>query len=49
MDIDLETCILAFLIGFALHLLVNKVFIVEEGVYNPKTGGGINPSWELFL
>ena len=27
MNIDLETCILAFLIGFALYLLVNRVFI----------------------
>ena len=29
MNIDCETCILAFLIGFALYLLVNRVFMVE--------------------
>ena len=29
MDIDLETCFLAFLIGFALYFLVNRVFKVE--------------------
>jgi hypothetical protein len=29
MNIDCETCFLAFLIGFALYLLVNRVFMVE--------------------
>uniref|UniRef100_A0A6C0FDT4 Uncharacterized protein n=1 Tax=viral metagenome TaxID=1070528 RepID=A0A6C0FDT4_9ZZZZ len=29
MDIDLETCILAFLILYAIYLLVNRVFMVE--------------------
>jgi hypothetical protein len=44
MDLDLETCFLAFLIGFALYLLVNRVFIEGyEETYNPKTGEGINP------
>ena len=44
MDIDLETCILAFLIGFALYLLVNRVFTEGfEEIYNHETGEGINP------
>ena len=44
MNIDLETCILAFLIGFALYLLVNRVFIEGfEETYNTETGEGINP------
>jgi hypothetical protein len=34
MDIDLETCFLAFLIGFALYLLVNRVFMVEGLDFN---------------
>lgn len=35
MDIDLETCLVGFLIGFALYLLVNRVFKVE-GVTSPS-------------
>lgn len=35
MNIDLETCFLSFLIGFALYLLVNRVFKVE-GVTSPS-------------
>ena len=29
MDLDFKTCVVAFLIGFALYLLVNRVFMVE--------------------
>jgi exo-beta-1,3-glucanase (GH17 family) len=38
MDIKLETCFLAFLIGFALYLLVNRVFMVE-GITDCNTPG----------
>ena len=43
MNIDLETCILTFFIGFVIYLLVNRVFMVE-GVTDKKDGVScINP------
>src|SRR5210317_1973208 len=44
MDIDLETCIIGFLIGVALYFLVNRVFILEGAKGNRGRGRGGNPS-----
>ena len=40
MDLDLETCVMVFLIGFALYLLVNRVFIVEGNTNIPSCNTG---------
>jgi len=49
MNIDLETCILAFLIGVALYFLVNRVFMVEGASNKIKDTKGCQEACNTVL